>query len=143
MIVAFGDTSYWVALIDPNDQWHKTAKATREALGDSRIVTTDEVLVEVLTFLGSLGPRLRSSAVRFARGILHDPQVEVLPQTRDSFLAGLALYGQRPDKEYSLTDCISMATMRKHGLVEVLTNDRHFTQERFAILMSAEAGEGG
>ena len=143
MRTAFGDTSYWVALLDPNDQWHETAKATREALGDSRIVTTDEVLGEVLTFLASLGPRLRGSAVRFARGILHDPRVEVLPQTRDSFLAGLGLYEERPDKEYSLTDCISMATMWRRGLSEVLTNDCHFTQEQFAILMRAEAGEGG
>ena len=40
----------------------------------------------------------------------------------------------RPDKGYSLTDCISMATMRKKGLTEVLTNDRHFEQEGFRAL---------
>jgi len=28
-----------------------------------------------------------------------------------------------------------METMRKHGLTEVLTNDRHFTQEGFTILL--------
>ena len=48
--------------------------------------------------------------------------------------AGLALYAARPDKGYSLTDCISMATMRKKGLTEVLTNDRHFEQEGFRAL---------
>jgi predicted nucleic acid-binding protein len=39
--------------------------------------------------------------------------------------------GARPDKGYSLTDCISMQTMRKEGLTEVLTKDRHFEQEGF------------
>jgi len=40
----------------------------------------------------------------------------------------------RPDKEYSLTDCLSMLTMRREGMTEVLTNDHHFTQEGFQIL---------
>jgi hypothetical protein len=44
----------------------------------------------------------------------------------------LALYQSRLDKGYSLTDCISMQTMRREGLTEVLTNDRHFEQEGFA-----------
>ncbi|MCX6027337.1 MAG: PIN domain-containing protein [Chloroflexi bacterium] len=138
MIVAFGDTSYWVALIDPNDQWHKVATVIRKSLGGLRIVTTDEVLVEVLTFLASLGPRLRGSAVRFARGVLHDPRVEVLPQTRDSFLAGLALYGQRPDKEYSLTDCIIVNAMWSKSLTDILISDGHFAQEGFNVLIRKE-----
>jgi predicted nucleic acid-binding protein len=49
-------------------------------------------------------------------------------------LEGLALYKDRPDKEYSLTDCIAMQVMRQEGLTEVLTNDHHFTQEGFYIL---------
>jgi predicted nucleic acid-binding protein len=35
---------------------------------------------------------------------------------------------------YSLTDCISMDTMRQLGIAEVLTNDRHFEQEGFRAL---------
>ena len=38
------------------------------------------------------------------------------------------------DKEYSLTDCISMHVMRSEGLTEVLSNDHHFAQEGFHIL---------
>jgi uncharacterized protein len=58
----------------------------------------------------------------------------VVSQTRTLFLEGLALYEARLDKEYSLTDCISMQVMRREGLTEVLTNDRHFTQEGFQLL---------
>jgi len=49
-------------------------------------------------------------------------------------LDGLTLYEARPDKVYSLTDCISMQVMRREGLTDVLTNDHHFTQEGFHIL---------
>ena len=61
-------------------------------------------------------------------------QWTVFPQSRASLLDALTLYESRPDKEYSLTDCISMQTMRREGLTEVLTNDHHFTQEGFRIL---------
>jgi uncharacterized protein len=60
--------------------------------------------------------------------------VEIVPQTSDSFLTGLDLYRMRLDKGYSLTDCISMHTMRQRGIAEVLTNDRHFEQEGFRAL---------
>jgi predicted nucleic acid-binding protein len=43
-------------------------------------------------------------------------------------------YGAWPDKGYSLIDCGSMLALRALGVSEVLTNDHHFTQERFAIL---------
>jgi predicted nucleic acid-binding protein len=49
-------------------------------------------------------------------------------------LSGFELYVARPDKGYSLTDCISMQTMRRDGLTDVLTNDRHFEQEGFRAL---------
>ena len=63
--------------------------------------------------------------------ILQDRTVQLVRQSHDSFMAGLELYGARPDKGYSLTDCISMQTMRRRGLSDVLTNDRHFEQEGF------------
>lgn len=66
--------------------------------------------------------------------LLGSSAVRVIPQSRESFLAGLRLYRARPDKGYSLTDCISMETMRKEELTEVLTNDRHFEQEGFRAL---------
>jgi predicted nucleic acid-binding protein len=68
------------------------------------------------------------------RRLLTSPEVTVISQTRALFMDGLTLFESRLDKEYSLTDCISMHVMRREGLTEVLTNDRHFTQEGFHIL---------
>ena len=44
------------------------------------------------------------------------------------------LYASRLDKGYSLTDCVSMEAMRSEGLIDVLTNDRHFEQEGFRLM---------
>ncbi len=41
----------------------------------------------------------------------------------------------RPDKGYSLTDCMSMIACRDLGITDVLTHDRHFAQEGFAVLL--------
>jgi predicted nucleic acid-binding protein len=60
--------------------------------------------------------------------------VRIVSQSMASFQAGLMLYQSRPDKSYSLVDCISMQTMREEGLTEILTNDRHFEQEGFRAL---------
>jgi len=77
---------------------------------------------------------MRRKAVIKAQRILEDPGVRVVPQSRGLLLSGMTLYEARPDKGYSLVDCISMQAMRKEGLIEVLTNDRHFEQEGFRAL---------
>jgi predicted nucleic acid-binding protein len=134
MSALFADTFYWIALADLTDSAHQRAMALTVERRDSLIVTTDEVLAEYLTFFAMAPEQMRRKAVTNAHRILENPGVHVVPQSRGSFLAGMALYESRPDKGYSLTDCISMQTMRKEGLTEVLTNDRHFEQEGFRAL---------
>ena len=43
---------------------------------------------------------------------------------------------RRTDKDYSLIDCISMNACRQEGITEVLTNDHHFSQEGFTVLIT-------
>lgn len=128
----FADTFHWVALVDPQDAWHHEARAMASEQDD--IVTSDEVLTEVLAFFAGQGPYLRVAAAQFVRTILNHVTIEVLPQSRDSFLGGFDLYTKRPDKSYSLTDCISMQAMHSLGISEVLTHDNHFGREGFAVL---------
>ena len=113
---------------------HQRALAFTTERADSPLVTTDEVLGEYLTFFATAPEPMRRKVLTNAEHILNNAGVRVVPQSRASFLSGMALYGARPDKGYSLTDCISMQTMRKEGLTEVLTNDRHFEQEGFRAL---------
>lgn len=135
MKTIFADTVYWIALANPRDEWHRAASRIGVQLGSCRLLKTDEVLVEFLTFFSRFGEDFRQTAVQLVHRIINSDHVAVLPQTRDSFLRGLQLYELRPDKEFSLTDCISMETMRDQNLREVLTHDRHFEQEGFEILL--------
>ena len=91
------------------------------ALQTAEIVTTQEMLGEFLTAFRHT-PHLRSIAARRVHQITTDPEIRVLPQSDHSFQAGFALYKVRPDKEYSLTDCISMDAMRQEGITEILTH---------------------
>jgi uncharacterized protein len=131
----FADTFYWVALLYRRDPWHaRVAAFSQTVTATDSVVTTDAVLTEVLAALSAGGAHLRHAAVVLVDDLLHDPQVRVMEATRGLFLDGLSLYRARPDKAYSLTDCISMHVMRREGLTDVLTNDHHFTQEGFHIL---------
>jgi predicted nucleic acid-binding protein len=136
MRLVFADAVYWIAFVRPNDPWSEAAERVATALEGTHIVTTDEVLSEFLAALASGGEHLRRRAVEMVRLLLADPDVTVLPQSRESFVGGLDLYERRLDKGYSLVDCISMKAMRDRGIREILTNDRHFSQEGFASLLS-------
>jgi uncharacterized protein len=130
----FADTFYWIALLNPRDQWHAPVLAFDATLDAYHLYTTDEVLAEFLTFYSTANPMVRTRAVAFVHAILDDEDITVIPQTRAGFLHALELYAARPDKQYSLTDCHSMQVMRREGLTDALTNDRHFTQEGFHIV---------
>ena len=132
----FADTLYWVASITPGDPWHAPTLRAVAALGPVHLVTTEEVLVEFLSAYAGRGEYLRGKALQTVHAILANVHVTVRPQTHESFMTGLDFYASRADKAYSLVDCISMHTMRQVGLTEVLTNDHHFTQEGFTILIT-------
>ena len=136
MKTVFADTLYWVAIVRPNDPWGDPAKKAKSLLGNVLLLTTDEVLTEFLAHLSAGGENLRRQAARMVRAILANPNVKVLPQSRNSFLRGVELYEQRLDKEYSLTDCISMNAMKSESVSDILTNDRHFRQENFEVLIT-------
>jgi len=139
MTPVFADTLYWVALINPSDPWHEAVLLSRASAGSRDIITTDEVLVEVLAALSGGGAYLRKRAAVFIRSMLTQTDVAVLPQSHASFMAGLDLYERRPDKGYSLVDCISMVSMRERGITGALTNDHHFEQEGFDVLVQRQA----
>lgn len=134
MKLILADTFYWIALINPKDDWHNRVVNVTRNLQQVKIVTTDEVLTEVLNFLSTYGIQRRQKTVKLIKDIMVNPNILVFQQTRDSFLQGLNLYENRLDKEYSLTDCISMEVMKQLNITEILTHDQHFSQEGFMII---------
>ena len=134
MTAIFADTFYWIAFTNIRDVAHERAKAFTRATPPRLILTTEEVLTEYLNYFAAWGSLFRRTATANIQNMRASRTVRIVPQTTASFRAGLALYHSRPDKGYSLVDCISMQTMRDEGLTEVLTNDRHFEQEGFRAL---------
>jgi predicted nucleic acid-binding protein len=132
--LVFADTNYWVASINPNDQWRAPALAAGALLRNVRLVTTDLILIEVLNFFAEHGSEARARAVSVTEEILANPDTEVVSHTHERLIAGLALYKARADKGYSLTDCISLNIMRERRITDVLTHDQHFAQEGFTVL---------
>jgi len=129
----FADTFYWIALTNPADRHAEVVLRFDDLLSGGYVITTEEVLTEVLTFFAG-DSWLRKRAVETVRELLADDGVRIIQQGHESFLAGFDLYASRLDKGYSLTDCISMQTMRREGLTDVLTNDKHFKREGFRAL---------
>jgi uncharacterized protein len=76
-------------------------------------------------------PSTRSTAVAFLDAVRKDPLFEVVGYDRLIYQEGFSLYASRPDKAWSLTDCISFAVMTAKGLSEALTADHHFQQAGF------------
>ncbi len=131
----FADTFYWIAVLNPKDQWHRQALEIKQLLGDIQIVTTETVMIELLNYFAEFGEDTRQSTVDSVRTIITDEKVDFIPHTNKIFLEALDFYEKRLDKGFSLTDCISMLTMKNLDLQEILTHDNHFEQEGFTILL--------
>ena len=132
MRAVFADTFYYVALLNTRDMWHERVTELSQTLSQ-RVYTTAWVLTEVADGLTTPGQRrgflTLLASLRRARGCVIVPAAERL------FEAGLDLYGQRLDKQWSLTDCISFVVMRENGITDALTGDHHFEQAGFRILL--------
>jgi len=128
----FADSFYFLALLRLEDSAHARALAASQNRTD-RLVTTAWVLTEVADALAV--PATREGFPRLLAALRTDPACTIVPPTQDLFDAGVELYARRPDKAWSLTDCISFVVMREHGMNEALTGDRHFEQAGFIALL--------
>jgi uncharacterized protein len=79
---------HWLALADSTDNAHQRALALTAARSTSRIFTTNEVLIEYLTFFATAPEQFRSEAASSVEGLLASAVVRVIPQSRESFRAG-------------------------------------------------------
>ena len=132
MTPVFADTSFLLALTNRRDTYHSAARALAAKL-QSPMVTTSWVLVELANALSKTSLRLQFSSS--LERLKSHPRVEIVPADNDWFERGVQLYAARPDKEWSLTDCISFQVMTEKGLTDALTADHHFLQAGFNALL--------
>jgi predicted nucleic acid-binding protein len=132
MTSVFADTSFYVGLLNPRDSLHEIAVALSQTT-PGQIVTTDFVLVEVGNFF--CRPDSRELFRQLVKGLSASRRVEIIPATRELWTHGFTLFVARPDKEWSLTDCISFHVMTERCMTDALTADAHFAQAGYRPLL--------
>ncbi len=131
MNAVFADTSFYLALLREDDPAH--ARALAAVKRSQLIVTTEFILLE----LGNACARTSDHADFLAHvaGMRASPRVRIIPLDSRLLNRGLELMAARPDKDWSITDCVSFVVMADEGLKEALTGDQHFEQAGFAALL--------
>ena len=127
----FADAHFYIALLNPKDAFHAAALRAAGQIR-RRIVTTLWVLLEVGDALSA--PALRRRTHALLTRIASDPNTMLIVDAHPWYERGLALYGSRDDKDWSLTDCISFDVMNARGITDALTGDHHFEQAGFRAL---------
>ncbi len=129
MISVFADTFYFLALLNPSDEAH--GKAVAFTSGNTvRIVTTEWVLTELADGLAR-SPRGRAEFLSTLADLQADADVHIILCDHALMAKGVHLYAQRSDKQWSLTDCISIVVMTREKITDALTGDHHFEQAGF------------
>ena len=131
----FADTAAFVALLVRRDEFHQSANRIMAELSekDTKLFTTEMVLVELANALSA--NQFRARAIILIDELQTLPNVKVVWSSVELFEKAWSLYSERPDKEWSLTDCASFVVMRERGINLAFTSDKHFEQAGFVRLL--------
>ena len=101
------------------------------------ILTTELVLVELGDALLTPPDRAKYHAA-FSSVMNANANSKSFLCSSDWFQKGVAFHKYRPDKEWSLTDCLSFVVMQERGISRALAYDHHFEQAGFEALLRRE-----
>ncbi len=132
MNVVFADSFYFFALLNQRDIRHRAAMEFNDSY-HGQIVTTDWVICELGD--GMAKPANRAAFLATVDLLNADPDVRIVPYTAELTQLALERFRERPDKEWSLTDCVSFVVMERENIHSALTADHHFEQAGFILLL--------
>lgn len=135
MKAIFVDTQCLIAITNLRDSGYNRARTelTRLEKAGAALVMTDAVIVEFCNALSK--HQLRARAIALVKLLTTNPAFDVVHVTKEIYERSFALYSNRPDKDWGLTDCISFEVMRERKIKQVLTADMHFQQAGFDALL--------
>ena len=128
----FVDAGYLLAVLHPRDELFERAQRWAATV-EERLITTEYVLWELVNALSD--PVDRPKAHAASTEIQCSENWELVNATPELLSEGLSLHKLRPDKHWSLTDCISFVVMQQQGLRRALAFDHHFEQAGFETLL--------
>jgi predicted nucleic acid-binding protein len=112
----------------PDDEHHPAAMALGTTLRRP-VVTSEFVVIEVGNFLAATPAREKLGVL--LKTLRRDPQTTIIPASSELLQRGIALFLDRPDKSWSVTDCTSFEIMRDRGMLDAITTDHHLEQAGF------------
>lgn len=124
----FVDTSFFIALLDPQDKNHSRAVEALEGFQGKRLkdllLTTNNVILETITVARyEAGHAL---AVKAGEMLYGEKLARLHRTTGEEEAAAFAYLKKYDDKEYSAVDCLSFTVMEKLGIHEALAFDSDF-----------------
>jgi len=134
----FWDTTAFVALGNRDDELHPAAIAVSQELAEANalILTTDAVLTEVANTFSRIALRpLARQVIEAFQASARMRAAQLVHVDTELWQRGWQFFLDRPDKDWSLTDCISFLVMRDRKVRRGFTSDHHFQQAGYEKLM--------
>ncbi len=131
----FVDSFAWIAVINKSDNYHRISLKTLEEFLNKHVnlITTNYAIVETINALSKV--EFRKAVVEFINKLERSPSVEIVKITDEIYNNAWALYQQRMDKNWGITDCTSFEVMRMFNIRKAFTNDKHFEQAGYSVVV--------
>lgn len=126
----FVDTGAWIAILNPNDQYHREAITIYNNLRDQEIqlLTTDYVIDETVTRLRYDTNHLVAVAfLEFIGNAEIAGGLTIVEIDKDMFEKAKALFRQYDSARLSFTDCTSFVVCQENNIFEAFAFDQHFS----------------
>ena len=130
----FVDTGAWFALADESDQYHKQAVGIYPGLfrDNHHLTTTNLVIAETYILIRrAIG---HQPAMAFLENIASSPRVNKIYSDQTLEKNAEDILGKYQDQDFSYTDAVSFAAMKRHGIHLSFSFDRHFVTAGFTII---------
>jgi len=132
----FADSTFFVALINKNDDHHSRAQEIFVDIFYGKIErpeTNDYVLDETVTTVRTRTKR-HEDAVKAMNMILNTKHVDYVKVTDAEIRSAAAEYSRYRDKDLSFTDWVIVSYLRRKGITWIIAFDKHFDQMGFKRL---------
>lgn len=117
----FIDSSFFIALTNKNDQWHKNIREILPQIEKEKKITSVLVLSESVTLLGSLN-RGKAGFLLYQYIIDNYEIVYVDSELTDNAMQKFIQY----DGTLSLADCVSLEIMELNGVNSIVSFESDF-----------------
>lgn len=130
MSEVFADSGALFSVVAKNDLEHKKAASYFTSAKDT-FITTDYIFDEFITLTRmkishdiavEIGEKIREGLIRL---------VDISSQDRET---AWEYFKKHQDKTYSFTDCTSFCIMKRLGIQQAFTFDKHFVQAGFTTV---------